>query len=99
MIVGTSVMCADLRSNAGKNIQQRRSKKMRDNFMNKPKYDTPLKRLDRVKMLEQKTVDQKKEIETLHGIIQQLTRELDEAEEHAYVMQEKISTLMEKVKL
>ena len=41
----------------------------------------------------------RQENERLHKIIEDLTRDLDEAEEHAFCMQEKISTLMQKLPL
>lgn len=44
---------------------------------------------DRCKKLEQ-------ENERLHDVIRHLTRELDEAEEHAFAQQEKLSQLLEK---
>ena len=44
---------------------------------------------DRCKKLEE-------ENERLHDVIRHLTRELDEAEEHAFAMQEKLSQLLEK---
>lgn len=47
---------------------------------------------DRCKKLEQ-------ENERLHDVIRHLTRELDEAEEHAFVVQEKLSSLMEKERM
>ena len=57
---------------------------------------TELSLLEQVKKLQEVKQQMKQEIERLHGIIQQLTRELDEAEEHAFCMQEKLSQLMEK---
>lgn len=44
---------------------------------------------DRCKKLEE-------ENERLHDVIRHLTRELDEAEEHAFAQQEKLSQLLEK---
>ena len=52
--------------------------------------------LEQVKKLQVEKIKMKEEIERLHGVIQQLTRELDDAEEHAFCMQEKLSQLMEK---
>lgn len=57
-----------------------------------------LKRLDRIKLLENKNRILNEENERLHGVIQELTRELDEAEQNAFAMQEKLSSLMEKVR-
>ena len=54
--------------------------------------------LEQVKKLQEDKKKLKQEIERLHGVIQHLTRELDEAEEHAFCMQEKLSQLAEKVR-
>ena len=55
--------------------------------------------LDQVKKLQEDKKEMRLEIERLHGVIQQLTRELDEAEVHAFCMQEKLSQLMKKERL
>ena len=56
---------------------------------------TQLEALDQIKKLQEEKKDLIKENERLHGVIQHLTRELDEAEEHAYAMQEKLSTMLQ----
>lgn len=57
-------------------------------YMNKPRYKGSIEKVDRIKELE-------KENERLHDVIRHLTRELDEAEQHAFALQEKLSTLLQ----
>lgn len=75
-------------------------KTMEFKYMNTPvRAEVNLKRYDKIQEYKEKLKEKDKEIERLSGIIQQLTRDLDEAEEHAYVMQEKLSQYMERNKL
>ena len=59
---------------------------------------TELEILKRINFLEYRNKKLNEENERLHGVIQELTRELDEAEQSAFAMQEKLSSLMEKVR-
>lgn len=57
-----------------------------------------LRKYDTIKRQAMEINKLKEENERLHGVIQQLTRELDEAEEHAFAQQEKLSELLKKVR-
>lgn len=57
-------------------------------MMNRPRYNGSIEKRDRIRVLED-------ENERLHDVIQHLTRELDEAEEHAFALQEKLSSLLQ----
>lgn len=57
-------------------------------MMNRPRYNGSIEKRDRIRVLED-------ENERLHDVIQHLTRELDEAEEHTFALQEKLSSLLQ----
>lgn len=60
------------------------------------KYEKSLRKLDALQRAQKENVKLREENERLHEVIMHLTRELDEAEEHAFAMQEKLSQLLEK---
>ena len=60
------------------------------------KYEKSLRKLDTLQRAQKENVKLREENERLHEVIRYLTRELDESEEHAFAMQEKLSQLLEK---
>ena len=60
------------------------------------KYEKSLRKLDALQRAQKENVKLREENDRLHEVIRYLTRELDEAEEHAFAMQEKLSQLLEK---
>lgn len=60
------------------------------------KYGRNLRKLDALQRAQNENLKLREENERLHEVISYLTRELDEAEEHAFAMQEKLSHLLEK---
>ena len=56
--------------------------------MSRNRYNGSIEKRDRIRILENENA-------RLHDVIQHLTRELDEAEEHAFALQEKLSSLLQ----